>query len=57
VTEAVCPPPGNDQALLDLAEALVTRPLSRSLPFWHAWLVKGLAEGGWAIVLSESGKV
>ncbi|GAB2817344.1 wax ester/triacylglycerol synthase domain-containing protein [Lentzea nigeriaca] len=47
----VCPAPGNEVALLDIASALVIRPLPRSSPLWSATLVTGLAENKAALVL------
>jgi diacylglycerol O-acyltransferase / wax synthase len=37
-----CPPPGDEQALLDLAAAVVVEPLPRSRPLWAAVVVPGL---------------
>jgi hypothetical protein len=34
VGKVVCPAPGNEAALLDIASSLVIRPLSRSSPLW-----------------------
>lgn len=48
---AGCPVPGDEPALLELAAALVTAPLSRDAPLWSAVLVTGLAGGGVALVL------
>jgi diacylglycerol O-acyltransferase len=51
VGRVVCPAPGNETALLDIASSLVTRPLPRSAPLWSATLVTGLAEHRAALIL------
>ena len=45
VTEAQLSPPGDDEALLALAERLLAPPLDRSRPLWRIWFVTGLAGG------------
>lgn len=40
-----CQPPGDDTALLDLAAAVIGRPLPASRPLWSMTLVTGLADG------------
>ncbi|MFI9846654.1 wax ester/triacylglycerol synthase domain-containing protein [Nonomuraea sp. NPDC051941] len=37
-----CPPPGDEGALLDLAAAVISRPLAASRPLWSMTLVTGL---------------
>ncbi|WP_113705591.1 wax ester/triacylglycerol synthase domain-containing protein [Nonomuraea lactucae] len=37
-----CPPPGDEGALLDLAVAVISRPLTPSNPLWSMTLVTGL---------------
>jgi WS/DGAT/MGAT family acyltransferase len=51
MSRVVCPAPGNEAALLDIASSLVTRPLPRSSPLWSATLVTGLAENRAALIL------
>ncbi|MCX2953690.1 wax ester/triacylglycerol synthase domain-containing protein [Lentzea sp. NEAU-D7] len=51
VHRTVCPAPGDEAALLDIASSLVIRPLPRSSPLWSATLVTGLAEDEAALVL------
>ncbi len=41
-----CPPPGDEQALLDLAARVITARLPRSRPLWAAAIVTGLAADG-----------
>ncbi|MET9232225.1 wax ester/triacylglycerol synthase domain-containing protein [Lentzea sp. NPDC003310] len=45
-----CPSPGDEQALLDIASTLVTRPLPLSSPLWSATLITGLAGNRAALV-------
>ncbi|WP_084965389.1 wax ester/triacylglycerol synthase domain-containing protein [Thermoactinospora rubra] len=51
VWHAICPAPGDERALLDLAAAIVTRPLPQDRPLWSAVFVTGLARGDVALVL------
>jgi diacylglycerol O-acyltransferase / wax synthase len=51
VRQACCPPPGDDQALLDLAAAQLGEPLPRSRPLWSATFVTGLADGGTGLLV------
>jgi WS/DGAT/MGAT family acyltransferase len=46
-----CPPPGDEQALLDLAATIVTDPLPRSQPLWSAVFVTGLIGDAVALVI------
>jgi diacylglycerol O-acyltransferase len=50
-----CPPPGDEQALLDLAAELVGARLPADRPGWNATVVRGLPEGrtGVVVVLSH----
>ncbi|SDL87919.1 acyltransferase, WS/DGAT/MGAT [Geodermatophilus siccatus] len=50
-----CPPPGDEQALLDLAAELVSTRLPADRPRWSATVVRGLPEGrtGVVVVLSH----
>ena len=51
VRARACPPPGDEQAWLDAALAVVTRPLPRTAPLWSAELLTDLADGRAALVL------
>ncbi|MEU5264254.1 wax ester/triacylglycerol synthase domain-containing protein [Amycolatopsis sp. NPDC021455] len=51
VRTAVCPPPGDRQAVLDTALSLVSAPLPRNAPPWSAVLVTGQAGGEAALVV------
>ncbi|HEX9063533.1 MAG TPA: wax ester/triacylglycerol synthase domain-containing protein [Streptosporangiaceae bacterium] len=56
VRTVACPPPADEQALLDQALAIVLTRLPRSRPLWSATLVTGLAGGqaGLVIVLHHT---
>ncbi|MBB3084428.1 wax ester/triacylglycerol synthase domain-containing protein [Geodermatophilus sabuli] len=55
VRQAAGPPPGDEQALLDLATALVAEPLPADRPTWSALVVPDLPGGrtGVVVVLSH----
>jgi WS/DGAT/MGAT family acyltransferase len=46
-----CPDPGDEQALLDVAAAVIAEPLPRSSPLWAAAVVPGLTGGRVGLVL------
>lgn len=46
-----CASPGDEQALMDAAAGLVTRPLRTGRPLWSTTLITGLAEGRSALVM------
>lgn len=50
VTQVPCAAPGDERALLDVAAALIVRPLPRSRPLWSATVVTGLADGCYGLV-------
>jgi diacylglycerol O-acyltransferase / wax synthase len=50
VRQVACAAPGDERALLDVAAALIARPLPRSRPLWSATVVTGLAGGGTGLV-------
>jgi diacylglycerol O-acyltransferase / wax synthase len=51
IEHLVCPPPGDERALLDLAARLVGRPLPLDRPLWTAAFVTGLDRGRVALVV------
>jgi WS/DGAT/MGAT family acyltransferase len=55
VRHVPCPPPGDEQALLDLACGLVCEPLPRDRPGWSVTVVRGMPGGrtGVVVVLSH----
>jgi WS/DGAT/MGAT family acyltransferase len=52
VRQRVCPPPGDERTLLDLAAALLAEPLSMEHPLWSATVVTGLQEGQTAVLVA-----
>jgi WS/DGAT/MGAT family acyltransferase len=51
VGQVVCPSPGGERALLDVAGSLVVRPLPLDRPLWAATFVTGLDDGRVALVI------
>ena len=51
LTHQVCPAPGDERALLDLASELLTEHLPADHPLWRAVLVSGLSSGDLALVV------
>ncbi len=51
VAAVTCPGDGGEQALLAMAAELLARRLPANRPLWAATLVRGLADGGSALVL------
>ncbi|HEX6931067.1 MAG TPA: wax ester/triacylglycerol synthase domain-containing protein [Streptosporangiaceae bacterium] len=51
VTAVRCPPPGDEQALVDTGLAVTTTPLPHTAPLWAAVLVTGLAGDRAAVIL------
>src|SRR3954471_23088022 len=50
VRHTALPPPGSEDALLDLCARIFSQRLDRSKPLWELWLVEGRAGGGFALV-------
>jgi diacylglycerol O-acyltransferase / wax synthase len=50
VRRATVPEPGGPGELSALAAEIFANPLDRSRPLWEAWLLDGIAGGGWAIL-------
>jgi diacylglycerol O-acyltransferase / wax synthase len=50
VRHSALPPPGSEDALLDLCARIFSQRLDRSKPLWELWLVEGRANGGFALV-------
>lgn len=51
VRRAAVPQPGDERALFRLAADLMERRLDRDHPLWECWLVEGLGDGRWAILM------
>jgi NRPS condensation-like uncharacterized protein len=45
------PPPGGDSELADLVARIIGRPLDRSRPLWEAYVIEGLKNRRWAVLL------
>jgi diacylglycerol O-acyltransferase / wax synthase len=52
VTGVELPPPGDEEALLRLAEELLLPMLDRARPLWRMWFVTGLPDGRVALVVA-----
>jgi diacylglycerol O-acyltransferase len=50
VRHSALPPPGEEDALLNLCARVFSQPLDRSKPLWELWLVEGLENGGFALI-------
>jgi diacylglycerol O-acyltransferase len=50
VRHTALPPPGEEDALLNLCARIFSQRLDRSKPLWEMWLVEGLGGGGFALV-------
>jgi diacylglycerol O-acyltransferase / wax synthase len=51
VRRAAVPHPGDDAALFRLAADLMERRLDRDHPLWECWMIEGLSDGQWAILM------
>jgi len=51
VRHSALPSPGNDEQLQTLVGRVMSQPLDRTKPLWEMWVVEGLADGSWAILL------
>ena len=48
---AALPHPGDDEALFRFAADVMERRLDRDRPLWECWIVEGLADDRWAILM------
>ncbi|MGV0723858.1 wax ester/triacylglycerol synthase family O-acyltransferase [Mycolicibacterium elephantis] len=51
VHRAALPRPGDDAALFRLIAQIMERRLDRERPLWECWIIEGLAEDRWAILM------
>lgn len=51
VRRTALPAPGDDAAFDALMGRLMSQPLDRNRPLWECWLVEGLADDHWALVI------
>lgn len=45
------PSPGNDAALYEFVAEAMTHRLDRDRPLWESWIIEGLSDGRWAILI------
>ena len=45
------PHPGDDAALFRLTADVMERRLDRDLPLWECWIIEGLPDGQWAMIM------
>lgn len=48
---AALPRPGGDRELLQLAADVISRRLDRDRPLWEIWVIEGLGDNRWAILI------
>ena len=51
VRRAALPQPGDDRELFRFAADVMERRLDRDRPLWECWIIEGLADGRWAILM------
>jgi diacylglycerol O-acyltransferase len=51
VRHAALPAPGSDERLQKLVGRLMSQQLDRERPLWELWVVEGLHDGGWALLM------
>ncbi|HUL99752.1 MAG TPA: wax ester/triacylglycerol synthase family O-acyltransferase [Mycobacterium sp.] len=51
VHHVAVPHPGDDAALFRLTAEVMERRLDRDLPLWECWIVEGLLDGQWAMIM------
>ena len=51
VRRIALPSPGDDQQLFQLAAQVMSRRLDRSRPLWEIWVIEGLIDDRWAMLM------
>ena len=51
IHRAALPHPGDEQALYRFVADVMERRLDRDRPLWECWIIEGLAEGRWAVLM------
>ncbi len=51
VRRAALPPPGDDDALYAEIATIMERRLDRERPLWECWVIEGLAQNRWALLI------
>jgi WS/DGAT/MGAT family acyltransferase len=53
VRHTALPAPGSESELLRLASRIASQRLDRSKPLWESWLVEGLCDGRFAVIMKN----
>ncbi len=51
IHRAALPHPGDDEALFRFTADVMERRLDRERPLWECWIIEGLADGRWAMLM------
>jgi diacylglycerol O-acyltransferase / wax synthase len=51
IHRAALPHPGDDETLYRFAADIMERRLDRERPLWECWIIEGLADGRWAMLM------
>lgn len=51
IHRAALPHPGGDAELFEFAADVMERRLDRDRPLWECWIIDGLAQGRWAVLM------
>ncbi len=51
IKHAALPAPGDDATLFRLAADIIERRLDREHPLWECWVIEGLSDGRWALLM------
>ncbi|MBI3693175.1 MAG: wax ester/triacylglycerol synthase family O-acyltransferase, partial [Mycolicibacterium aromaticivorans] len=51
IHRAALPHPGDDETLYRFAADVMERRLDRDRPLWECWIIEGLADGRWAMLM------
>jgi len=51
IHRAALPHPGDDDALFRFAADIMEQRLDRDRPLWECWVIEGLADGRWAVLM------
>ena len=53
VRHASLPAPGSEEQLLNLAARVFSQQLDRAKPLWEMWLVEGMSDGSFALLIQD----
>lgn len=51
IRHAALPQPGDDETLFRFVADVMERRLDRDRPLWECWIIEGLADGRWALLM------